>query len=462
MNKSKTKQKNSKRCKIRLQLLLVLFAVFFGFFLFVLHEGIHLISATQSFTAANAQWTQTQKNAVNDLYLYARTHNEEDFQNFRKRIGQVYAIRNGIDEIRKKNPDPEFIRQGLSSLEIPDKLINSMISVKRYLGSVEQFTAAHSVWEECGVKINMIEAAANNLHNRYIQGELQEEELNQELGRIQKMDESLSAEAQNILIQLGESSNWLKNQVVGIISFAGFILVLFAGLIAFYWYKMTRQLQIALDEREVLIAEIHHRVKNNLAVVAGLLELEIDNVADHQFIQVLKRSTARIHSIALVHEKLYEYRNFSHINFKKYTEELVKYIDQTFEYKKGITVNKILNEVTMNINQAVPLAIIINEVLVNAYKHAFNSYTGNIELFLYNNDEMVTIIIRDDGVGLPEDFDIDQVQSLGLKLIKRLASQLKAHILFDAVNGSGTNFQISFRKAEIRGSSSAHVIPEAV
>lgn len=551
---------------------LVVFTFLFGAFLYLLYEGINIISATQTFTAANSQWAQTQKDAVSNFYNYARNHNEEDFTRFKRNIEQVYAIREAIDEISEPNPDIAFIREGLSSLQISNALINNMLSVRRYLGSVELFTASHSLWEECGVKISMIEDVAHEIHDLHHKGELDKTTLEEKVTQIRLMDRALTAELQNILVRLGESSEWLTDRVLFIIAIAGLLVLLFALAISYYWYEVTsklkttlverdnlstfpelnpmpvvevdfncrvtycnpaatrlfpdidiqqnhhpflkevhsciydmdkntpstsnqevdigdrtyeqvihrinemevyriygfditdrkkyeREINKSLKEKEVLLAEIHHRVKNNLAVVAGLLELEGGQITSNNLKQVLTRSISRIHSIALIHEKLYEFKDFSNIDFKLYLEELIETIENTYRPEPSeIHLSVQIDVVSMNVNQAVPLGIIINEVLINAYKHAFreNGLKGNIHVTLHQNHDKIRVCIHDNGTGLPSDFNFEETSSLGMTLIKTLASQLKAEIVLESNNG--TRFQITFQQSDIKGSSSSHVL----
>ncbi len=554
--------------KKKITVLLITFSILFGSFLFLLHEGIKIISATQAFTAANSQWMLSQKDAVNYLYNYLHTRDVEDYDQFQSSINQVYAIRNAIDELRREDPDFDLVREGLIGLQVSEQLINSMIAVRRYLGSVERFTATHALWEECNIKITHIDILARSLHQQIGSEELTQSELFETLAQIRHADESLTEEAQNILLQLDNSSNWLTNRVLLIIGITGFALVVFALSIGFYWFKMTRllertvrkvdhlstfpelnpipvievsfngevtyrnpyaqkifpdlesvdhpflnQMQQCLDrlgenmpqtthteveinnkvydqiihrvnslnvfhiyaldvtdrksyemeikrslqEKEVLLAEIHHRVKNNLAVIAGLLELEVDSLENDAFNQIMRRNISRIHSIALVHEKLYEFQDFSNINFKTYIEELVRTIHTTYHTSEiPIELNFDLQEIKLNVNQAVPLAIIINEVITNAYKHAFKiSEKGEIDIVMVQLNGEVMVRIRDNGVGLPESFDIDYTTSLGMTLINTLAKQIDGKVLLQS--GNGTSFQITFQAAEVKGSVSAHL-----
>lgn len=202
----------------------------------------------------------------------------------------------------------------------------------------------------------------------------------------------------------------------------------------------------SLEEKQVLLKEIHHRVKNNMAVISGLLELQAMKISDDRLRGLLKQSQLRVSSMAMVHEKLYQTENFSDISFDEYIQELVNTIKKTVD----ISTNKIsiefnLEPIGMNINQAIPTALIINELVVNSYKHAFeDGESGRIGIAIAQNNGQVQVIVDDNGKGLSEDFDIKSQNSLGTNLIKTLANQLNAEMSYHSENG--TRFDMSFPK----------------
>lgn len=205
----------------------------------------------------------------------------------------------------------------------------------------------------------------------------------------------------------------------------------------------------SLKEKETLLQEIHHRVKNNLAVISGLLELQQMSITDEDTIQALQDSQLRIQSMAMIHEKLYQSESLHEIGFDAYLKELIDSINSSYEssYKKVYT-NYKLDHVTLDLNQAIPCSLIINEVIVNCYKHAFDKdHEGKIDIILTHKNPEVTLKITDNGNGLPKDFDISEQQSLGTTLISSLSHQLNGHmILTNRGNGNGTKFMLQFKK----------------
>ncbi|MEX0684904.1 MAG: PAS domain S-box protein [Balneolales bacterium] len=217
--------------------------------------------------------------------------------------------------------------------------------------------------------------------------------------------------------------------------------------IAIVW-DITQRLDIeesmkkALKEKEVLLGEIHHRIKNNLAVVSSLLSIQAGHVRDPYIHGLFMESESRVRTMALIHEMLYQQENFSTVDFNPYINKLIKYISSNFHSDENIIRTNIsIKDIYLEIGSAVPCALIINELLTNAYKYAFiGRREGNINVTLYHEKGMVTLIVHDDGIGLPGNIDI--AQTLGMTLIKGLTNQLKGEM--DIKNENGAKFSIRF------------------
>ena len=206
------------------------------------------------------------------------------------------------------------------------------------------------------------------------------------------------------------------------------------------------QIQASLREKEVLLQEIHHRVKNNLQVISSLLDLQSQQIEESAMLEVFRESQNRVKSMALVHEKLYQSKNFAKINFAEYTESLVKYLFKAYALHSGnITLELDIDEVTLNIDTAIPCGLIINELVSNALKYAFpDNQRGTISISLHSGGEQhFTLIVKDDGVGLPMDWDLKSAKSLGLQLVKVLTKQLKGTIEIDRNRGSQFRVDLS-------------------
>jgi PAS domain S-box-containing protein len=207
----------------------------------------------------------------------------------------------------------------------------------------------------------------------------------------------------------------------------------------------------SLKEKEVLLAEIHHRVKNNLAVISGLLEMQVWNLPDDdKSIGPLKESQLRIHSIALVHELLYQSETLSEIELDQYIYKLLRAIQQTHKNKdKMIEVVTDLEPVKLTIHKAIPASLLLNELVVNSYKHAFNGLVdGQIEVILKQTNGQIELVVQDNGVGLPDDFDPLKQPSLGMTLIKTLVQQIEADLKVGSRQdiASGVRFTVFFEE----------------
>ena len=212
--------------------------------------------------------------------------------------------------------------------------------------------------------------------------------------------------------------------------------------------KQAEQLMKAqLAEKQTLLQEIHHRVKNNLQVISGLLSFQQQRATDPEVVAQFQQSRNRVEAIALVHERLYQSENLHEINFASYVRELTDYIMQSF----GADAAKVQLTVTgsgfsVNVEKAVPCALILNELVSNSMKHAFpGGRRGAIRIELGEEATagLLTIRVSDDGVGLPPYASRGNVHSLGLRLIHRLADQLQGKV--ETLNPpEGAAFQLTF------------------
>lgn len=205
----------------------------------------------------------------------------------------------------------------------------------------------------------------------------------------------------------------------------------------------------SLKEKELLLAEVHHRVKNNLAVISGLLELQSYAVDDPNVKLVLNDSRLRIQSIALVHEKLYKNENLSDIAIEPYIMELIEGLQKSFKSVSfDVSFDYEIDPVNLIITQAIPCGLLINEIVTNAYKHAFEGrMEGRIRISFKMKKQVIKLSIKDDGVGIDNMQFSKSGPSLGMKLIRTISKQLRAET--EIKSGEGTEFIFSFEKAYI-------------
>ena len=204
------------------------------------------------------------------------------------------------------------------------------------------------------------------------------------------------------------------------------------------------RIKASLVEKEVLLKEIHHRVKNNLQVVSSLLYLQSQKLQDPKASSLFVESQNRICSMALAHEQLYQSRNLSDIHLTDYVQNLVSHVQQAYmETESLLTCRVVVDEIEIDIERVVPCGLLITELLSNAFKHAFpDGRRGTIDIQVVKKNGRIFLSVGDDGIGLPETLDYVEAQTLGLQLVLALVEQLDGDLSVD--RSGGTRFTISF------------------
>ncbi|MBU7017722.1 MAG: PAS domain S-box protein [Theionarchaea archaeon] len=210
--------------------------------------------------------------------------------------------------------------------------------------------------------------------------------------------------------------------------------------------KRGEQVKASLREKEVLLREIHHRVKNNLQIIISLLSLQSQYVKDQKYEEMIKESQNRIRTMSLIHEKLYQSENLENIDFHEYIRTLVQDMAQSYgAQKKGIALKLDVEDISVGIDAAIPCGLILNELVSNSLIHAFPDRKGDILVLLHSHGDCIELAVSDNGIGLPEGLDFRTTTSLGLHLVTILAEdQLDGEISLD--RKGGTTFRIKFRK----------------
>ncbi len=212
--------------------------------------------------------------------------------------------------------------------------------------------------------------------------------------------------------------------------------------------ESQKNLRSSLKEKEVLLKEIHHRVKNNLQIISSLLNLQTDFLKDAESIQAIESSRNRIRSMAIIHEKLYQTGNFIQINFSDYLHELIRNLSGSYKSDVNRILYKIeVERIFINIDLATSLGLILTELISNAVKHAFKNRKpgSNNEIIIEgvaNNNDSYKLIFKDNGRGLPKDYDINSSETLGLQLVTSLVEQIQGTL--NVSNSFGAQYVISF------------------
>ena len=247
---------------------------------------------------------------------------------------------------------------------------------------------------------------------------------------LKKLNENLESRVEQRTILLAESNQQLQQEIIK-------------------HQETEAKLKSSLMEKDVLLKEIYHRVKNNLLVVSSLLELQTDYIEDSSIIKMIKNSQSRIHSMALVHEQLYRSDNLKEIDISVYVAALLNKISKSHSIQeKGIEFLVNVQSINLNIETTHSCGLIINELVTNALEHAFNGReAGKIWLdLILTDDNQIILTIKDNGIGLPSNFDFHEAESLGLRLVRILTRQLEGEIEIDL--DQGTCFKMTFSELE--------------
>ncbi|HET7776458.1 MAG TPA: histidine kinase dimerization/phosphoacceptor domain -containing protein, partial [Azospira sp.] len=210
--------------------------------------------------------------------------------------------------------------------------------------------------------------------------------------------------------------------------------------------RAQQKLESALQEKTVLLNEVHHRVKNNLQIISSLLNLQATHTADPRLGAILAESQSRVRAMALTHQLLYERKDYSRIDLGEYLERLAQLLLSSYrEDSSHIALRRALPSTPLfiDLERAIPCGLMVNELVINAFKHAFpGGRTGEVRIDLHTADDKLLLSVSDDGVGLPAGFDLTRVKSLGLQLVPLLAEQLGA--TFTVESGRGARFSLRF------------------
>ncbi|MCE5215269.1 MAG: PAS domain S-box protein [Methanobacterium sp.] len=213
--------------------------------------------------------------------------------------------------------------------------------------------------------------------------------------------------------------------------------------------KMEISLRNVLKEKEMLLKEIHHRVKNNLFIISSLLELQSHYIQDKHSRNIFKESQNRAKSMALIHERLYQSTDLKNIDFGDYIQILSNEIFSTYADDSGnITLDVDVEDIKLDLNTAIPLGLIVNELITNSLKHAFpTGEIGIVKVGFHPEDDKYVFTVEDDGVGFPEDIDFQNTDSLGLQLVNSLTAQIDGEI--ELIRAGGTRFKITFAEKKL-------------
>jgi two-component sensor histidine kinase len=289
-------------------------------------------------------------------------------------------------------------------------------------------------------------------------------ETNLKLAQADAAEKSKNIQIQRANITLLEQDTFLKQAAINRTSFtrdmfiAGAILLLIILTLVFNRYMLKRRnaaqlaernqkLEQLVHEKELLVKEVHHRVKNNLHTILSLLESQAVFLHDDALAAVQK-SQSRVYAMSLIHQKLYKQNNATSVNMEEYLLELLTHLENSFEESRPIVFRKNIEAIQLDISQAIPLGLILNEAISNAIKYAFPGKQSRLiqVSFTQAGSSEICLMVHDNGIGLPADWENKLNQSLGIKLIRGLSQDIHGECLI--YNENGTTVAIRFRKTD--------------
>jgi two-component sensor histidine kinase len=360
---------------------------------------------------------------------------------------QEIVLLNTNNELKQKQIEVLQIRTKTDSLQILRETDQRKALFKENL--LKEFAMQEQQ------KNNSLLARQNILKDSIVESEqayngllLSENNLKQvQLAKEQQLKNALSREnnLQTSQLTKAKQTRWLLIGGIG--------LLLLSGIAIFTLYRKQKNknaiIQKQATDLEVLMKEIHHRVKNNLQVVSSLLDLQSHTITDSQASAAVKEGKNRVQSMALIHQNLYSEGNIKGIMVKEYISNLVQSLSDSYNISNDkVKVNINIDDLNLDVDTMIPLGLVLNELVSNSFKYAFKeTSTGILNILLEEKNEKLHLMVSDNGSGFPADVDIKSAKSFGLKMIKAFAQKLKATLDIYNNNGAVVEMQISKFKA---------------
>lgn len=412
--------------------------------------AINMTAASGDYSALLSRWSQHHFQAGIHLEHYSRTGDSGALEAYEHATDRKYSIKKTIDELFKDEPDAGVIFQTFEEQSVSLSEVAGLLFAFQYLNGTELVEKIQRQWNELNqIEIKQAELVSNL--KQYWQENAPTE--NVEHPSLAEYNE-LHKQWNNYNIQLtnsvSEASNVIKQFGLWFSVILGILLVLIGVVFTVRANKSIEGWEEALYEKEVLLAEIHHRVKNNLAFISGMLELESMQNKDSDL--ALKVSQNRIQSMAMIHEQLYQSGSFSKINLGEYMNELIEHITTYVTNGREIIFDTHFEDVQVNINQAIPAGLILNEIMTSTIEAGhdeevsetisvtLHELKGKVELYI-NNDARKDLVTNGGA------FETD---TTGTEIVQALVQQLDAELTLE--NKKGIAYHLIFKKSDASGS----------
>ncbi len=356
------------------------------------------------------------------------------------RLAEIY------DQLHHKDSTAFYYQQALTQAQEtqnPLKLQSIYESLHPYYARQKDFGKSYDYL----LKLNQLNDSLFPLETAK---QLEELQAKFDLDKKQKELILLKKENQIKSLENQRQGNTQRFLIVGLVAAAGVLSALFYGYRGKQKANMileekNQKIAEALHEREILLKEVHHRVKNNLQIISSLLSLQNKFSENKSPSDILHQSQDKIQAMAIIHEKLYQSQDLSSINLKTYLDSLLEYFKTSYQLTdKNISIHTAIDAIALDMDHLVPCGLIINEILTNSIKYAFPDHKqGNIHIQAVQKQEQCVLTIQDDGIGFSKTFQPSEAQSLGLRLIHGLTRQIKGYVAISSA--TGVSYTITFQ-----------------
>jgi two-component sensor histidine kinase len=417
--------------------------------------SINVIAASGNYTSLLAKWSSYHHQAGIYIEQYGQGGDTKHYKRYLQTKEEKDQLERAITELFKNEPKVNVILNAFNTGQIYPNEVSSLIFAFNQFSRLKIFQNIRQEWR----KLSDLEASQkkviNKLRNEWHAPDTDQQQIKKYLSTYHSLNQAWNSHNHNLMAEVDNASLTIKRLGLWISVILGILLVLIGVVVSVRANKSICRWESALKEKEILLSEIHHRVKNNLAVISSLLELE--SMYNRNPEQALKESRDRIKSMAMIHEILYQSKSFSEINLASYVQLLTDYISKTYiKQQKQIELITNFEDINLNINQAVPVGLILNEMLANAIEHGFKSGNqGEVVITLREHENQVALCVQDNGKGLPQNFDPEKADTTGFTIINALVKQLKGDLKMK--NGNGTTFKLEFFKSDAPGSRNANL-----
>jgi len=416
------------------------------------------LSALRGFASFQTNWTNARKDVTFHLVNYIRTGDH----NYKARMDSSVHHINKMETIRiellRKDTNKERVETLFMETHNIAYDVGKMISTFENFHEFADFKESIEAWKQSDLLIKDLFEISNEVEALINNDELTEDQQEGFIDKAIALDGELTLMQFRLTRSLASGTEFLHIVILVVTLSLGVILILTGGILSFRFLKSIKRWRLEFEQSEKLlkdqlvekthlISEVHDRVKNNLALVSTLVQLQ-QNIGEREESESnFVNTVSRIRSMALVHERLYQNDTFSSIRIDEYIQDLVETLKHKgFQKSENLELDLEMSPVTLSIEQAIPTGLLLNEVLVNALKYGTDNEHPKIKISLSSDGDDIVLAVADNGHGLPKNTEFEKPATLGFRLISVLIKQLRANFVLNNDHGASFTFRYQIQK----------------